>query len=84
MTYPELNDIESNYPRNASKCLQKTISKWLTNGGETCNWKFLVAAIRAHDKAAADVIEEVRVKIHNPFIIYFLLFQRLQTVLNKD
>ena len=58
MTYPELKNIESDYPRDASKRLKETISKWLTNGGETRNWNFLVIAIRKHDKAAADAIEE--------------------------
>ena len=58
MTYPEIKNIESDYPRDASKRLKETISNWLTNGGETRSWKFLVAAIRKHDKAVADAIEE--------------------------
>lgn len=57
MTYPEIKNIERNYPRDASKCLKETISEWLTNG-ETRNWNFLVIAIRKHDKAVADAIEE--------------------------
>ena len=58
MTYPQIKNIQSNYPRDASKCLKETISEWLTNGGEKRNWNFLVIAIRKHDKAVADAIEE--------------------------
>ena len=59
LIYSELKTIEDNYPRDAERCLEECLAKWLTNDTEATWEKIAIAVGEAGETSAATYISEI-------------------------
>ena len=59
LIHTDLKTIEDNYPRDAERCLEECLAKWLTDDIEATWYKLAIAAGEVGETSVAEYISKI-------------------------